>query len=471
VMRGAATLTTERGSMPLRAGERSVALEDRTPSAPQRFNAARFDDFDRWYADRRAARVNPPSTPSGQYLPAELRAYSGTLDRNGSWQYSAPYGYVWYPSVAADWQPYYDGYWESVPSYGWTWIGVGAWAWPTHHYGRWGYGRGSWFWIPGRTWGSAWVSWASAPGYMSWCPLGFDGRPVFGLSVGLGGSRSGWVVVPRTSFGGRSFYASRHSIPIQRLSRSTPFAVQSHAPAPAPRVAARANRTGAPSTGVAVPRFPSRPADSPGSVNGRRTGPNDSRGAVSRDQNGVATGPNGNAAGAGSARDFRRPVPGEVLRPDKDGPAPADPGSPRRAVPRTPDAERPQHSNVAPPAARPPDSDGARPRYRRPEPPDAQAGTPAPHAVPRSTPPREERQPPQPPSAPAAQPARPQDAPPSGASSPPRSSQSPPPAQRPSPGSGGEAARTPHGDRPASSGGSDSRAVPRGEGSHQGRQR
>ena len=28
------------------------------------------------------------------------------------------------------------------------------WAWPTHHYGRWGYARNRWFWIPGRTWGA-----------------------------------------------------------------------------------------------------------------------------------------------------------------------------------------------------------------------------------------------------------------------------------------------------------------------------
>ena len=38
--------------------------------------------------------------------------------------------------------------------------------------------------FPGRTWGPAWVSWASAPDYVSWCPLGFDGRPVFALSAG-----------------------------------------------------------------------------------------------------------------------------------------------------------------------------------------------------------------------------------------------------------------------------------------------
>ena len=110
--------------------------------------------------------------------------------------------------------PLYYGSWSAVPSYGWTWIGIDRWSWPTHHYGRWGYGRNSWFWIPGRTWGAAWVSWAAASDYVSWCPLGFDGRPVFGFSAagsdsrwryGAGGYRgwNGWTVMSRGQFGAR----------------------------------------------------------------------------------------------------------------------------------------------------------------------------------------------------------------------------------------------------------------------------
>src|SRR5205814_1433611 len=95
--------------------------------------------------------------------------------------------------------PYYYGDWSPIRSYGWTWIGLDVWSWPTHHYGRWGYERSRWFWIPNRTWGPAWVSWAAAPGYVSWCPLGFDSRPVFALSIG-GAGREGAAVeraVPR----------------------------------------------------------------------------------------------------------------------------------------------------------------------------------------------------------------------------------------------------------------------------------
>ena len=29
------------------------------------------------------------------------------------------------------------------------------------------------------------MAWANAPGLIAWCPLGFDGRPVFGALLGL----------------------------------------------------------------------------------------------------------------------------------------------------------------------------------------------------------------------------------------------------------------------------------------------
>ena len=113
VVRGFASLATERGEIAVRAGERTVAFENGTPSSPQTFNSARFDAFDRWVAGRRDARM---AASSAQYLPRELQTYGGTLDRYGSWQYTAPYGYVWYPTVAAEWRPYYYGNWSPIRS-------------------------------------------------------------------------------------------------------------------------------------------------------------------------------------------------------------------------------------------------------------------------------------------------------------------------------------------------------------------
>jgi hypothetical protein len=147
---------------------------------------------------------------SAGYLPPDLQTYGNTFDQYGSWQYDSSYGNVWYPEVGPEWRPYSYGSWSPIRSYGWTWIGLDAWAWPTHHYGRWGYARNSWFWIPGRTWGTAWVSWSFADDYVSWCPLGYDSRPVFALSVG---HRRGWDywTVPRRTFETRGYgrnYAS-----------------------------------------------------------------------------------------------------------------------------------------------------------------------------------------------------------------------------------------------------------------------
>jgi hypothetical protein len=252
VLRGGATFTTEVGSILVRAGERSLAADRTSPSDPQTFNSARFDEFDRWAAARRSSRLAPAL--SGQYLPSELRPYSATFDRHGSWYYEAPYGYVWYPTVTTAWRPYYHGYWRSVPRWGWTWIGLDVWGWPTHHYGRWGYGRSRWFWIPDRHYGPGWVSWATAPGYVSWCPLGFDNRPVFALSVSVGNPWLGWAVLPRGHFGVHhgsyvSAYTAARHVPAPRS-----FAVHAASP-PAPlRAVPRPGRPGSASGAVAVPR-------------------------------------------------------------------------------------------------------------------------------------------------------------------------------------------------------------------------
>src|SRR5437868_3668548 len=119
VLRGTASFANDASSIFLRAGERSLSdgLTARL-MPPQPFNTARLDAFDRWTDARRVARVG--SLASAQYLPEDLRPYSGTLDRNGTWQYESSYGYVWYPTVATGWRPYYSGYWRSVPRYGWT---------------------------------------------------------------------------------------------------------------------------------------------------------------------------------------------------------------------------------------------------------------------------------------------------------------------------------------------------------------
>ena len=198
VLRGSAELVNEGGRTALRAGERAYARADAAPLYGYAFNSASWDAFDRWSETRRDQRMGV----STQYLPGEVQPYASAFDQYGSWQYNTSYGYVWYPSVAVGWRPYYQGRWVAVRPYGWTWVGAGPWAYPTHHYGRWGFSAGAWFWIPGHTWGPAWVSWAYAPGYVSWCPLGWNNRAVlqFGFSFGYDPWHA-WTVVPYSHLG------------------------------------------------------------------------------------------------------------------------------------------------------------------------------------------------------------------------------------------------------------------------------
>ena len=198
VLRGTAELVNDDGRTALRAGQRAYARANAAPSYAYAFNSASWDAFDRWSETRRDQRLGV----STQYLPSEVQPYASAFDQYGTWQYNTSYGYVWYPSVAVGWRPYYHGRWVAYRPYGWTWVGVGPWAWPTHHYGRWGFSANAWFWIPGHSWGPAWVSWAYAPGYVSWCPLGWNNRAVlsFGFSYGYDPWRA-WTVVPHGHFG------------------------------------------------------------------------------------------------------------------------------------------------------------------------------------------------------------------------------------------------------------------------------
>ncbi|MEO8523010.1 MAG: DUF6600 domain-containing protein [Acidobacteriota bacterium] len=199
VIRGTAVLSTDAGETPLGAGQRALARGGSAPSYAYAFNSAAWDGFDRWSESRRDQRLGMASP----YLPEEVRPYAASFARTGNWRYESSYGYVWYPSVAAAWRPYSNGRWVSLRPYGWTWVGADPWAWPTHHYGRWGISAGSWFWIPGRSWAPAWVSWAYSPGYVSWCPLGWNNRPVVQIVNVYGGGRDhwrAWTAVPERRF-------------------------------------------------------------------------------------------------------------------------------------------------------------------------------------------------------------------------------------------------------------------------------
>src|SRR5262249_10866012 len=94
VFRGTAELSNSHGSTLVRAGMHAWAREDAEPSAAASFNSTAVDDFDHWVEEQRDARTG---TTSSQYLPSEMRSYSGTFDAYGTWGYEPSYGTVWYP--------------------------------------------------------------------------------------------------------------------------------------------------------------------------------------------------------------------------------------------------------------------------------------------------------------------------------------------------------------------------------------
>jgi hypothetical protein len=358
VIRGAAELVNEQGRSYIRAGERTFARAGAAPSQPYVFNSAAWDAFDQWSEARRDQRLGA----SAQYLPNDVRPYTAAFDTYGSWRNEPEYGYVWYPRVHAGWRPYHYGRWVSLRPYGWTWIANDPWGWPTHHYGRWGISAGAWFWIPGRHWGPAWVSWAYAPSYVSWCPLGWNNRPVLNIvNVNFFGGRRyspwyGWTVVPRRHFHGSHFNVARvASVHVdQRMHRS--FVVRDHAPEA--RYAVSRSQSPIRSTGrYAVPRsggaasaggggsrtgivggngverrFPA-PARPPRTPSARSEGAPDRSGsgarAVSRERGAVA------GSVSPTTREFRR-NPGGGVTPRTGEPAPvtAPPSGAVRAVPR-----------------------------------------------------------------------------------------------------------------------------------------
>ena len=235
VIRGSAQLSNDGGAVALNSGEESRVVEGEAPSAPQWLAASGDTALERW-ADERIATWRAPST-SRNYLPAELVSYGSTFDQYGSWQVDATYGSVWYPTVAVDWRPYYRGRWHHAPRWGWTWIAHDPWGWPTHHYGRWHISaRGSWFWIPSRSWGSAWVYWATSPGYVGWCPLGWNGRPVLNVFTSYGHSYRyrgrdpwrAWTFVSHDRFG--RGHVPLHRIDRVRLDRDRPSFAMQHVP-------------------------------------------------------------------------------------------------------------------------------------------------------------------------------------------------------------------------------------------------
>jgi hypothetical protein len=266
VTRGAASLL-ETPEWSLRGGQRVTLAGPGARPLIESFNSARFDAFALWAHDRVSGFA---SAASAAQLPYELRPYAPVLDDYGRWDYVAPHGYVWFPSVGASWRPYYDGAW-SFTRYGWTWHGRDRWAWPTHHYGRWGFNGALWYWIPANVWAPAWVTWSVASGYVSWAPLGWvAGGPSHIWRRGdhpayrpYYNTWRGWTIVPRDHFAPRRSVRA-HALEGERLDPNTRSALLDQAITSRPAdVAVPRESVTSPSLRGGIRRAPPIPATRP----------------------------------------------------------------------------------------------------------------------------------------------------------------------------------------------------------------
>jgi hypothetical protein len=257
VFAGEATLDDGRQHVSVAAGERTVTRWGETMAEPRRFDVAEADDFAAWDGEREA--VEAESGETAEYLPEELAPYEEELEKNGFWRNMGVSGWIWIPNVQAGWRPYWNGQWAWT-TYGWTWVPNEGWGWAPFHYGSWDYSASlGWYWAPGTSWAPARVSWAVADGYVGWCPLGRNDRPVAPWGDGRGhavprlGGVDAWSLVRRGDLGSHDL--SRHLVSLDRVDpgafqvgdramRPTRDASHLGAAAPAPRAVSRKQSIG-----------------------------------------------------------------------------------------------------------------------------------------------------------------------------------------------------------------------------------
>ncbi len=180
---GEAELFTPQGTRRLKEG-RTLLVRGTNSGNPefQTMNEIPNDSWDQW---NRSRDRELSSSRSRQYVPRDVYG-TESLDPYGDWVYSAPYGYVWSPRVAAGWSPYRNGRWSWLDWYGWSWVSYDPWGWAPYHYGRWFWNANRWCWWPGAVgprhfWSPALVSF-----------FGF-GRGGFNVGIGFGWGNVGWV--------------------------------------------------------------------------------------------------------------------------------------------------------------------------------------------------------------------------------------------------------------------------------------
>lgn len=214
---GATTVTVRFGQATVIAGQgepQTVSTGARTfvdpgllPSAPQKFDASREDDFDAWNRERSRAIANvstpaaiTASTASSDSAPlgvSDLQSYGEWVRIDGEW--------YWKPTRANDYVPYRNGSWSYVPTHGYVWVGQEPFSYVTSHYGYWSYhNRHGWIWYYTPVYAPARVASVRYGDYFVWSPLDRYGKTYY---HGSNYFTAGGI---RFSFGYSSYAFSSH---------------------------------------------------------------------------------------------------------------------------------------------------------------------------------------------------------------------------------------------------------------------
>jgi len=105
------------------------------------------DSLDDW-SMQRDRQLQQQAAAAQEYI-APGTVGADDLGSYGSWEYTADWGYAWFPTVAVGWAPYSLGDWAWISPWGWTWVDEEPWGFAPFHYGRWGYWHHRWCWVPG----------------------------------------------------------------------------------------------------------------------------------------------------------------------------------------------------------------------------------------------------------------------------------------------------------------------------------
>lgn len=140
------------------------------------------------------------------------------LSPYGIWTQHSLHGYIWIPRINRyQWRPYSYGRWI-WSDFGWTWVSRYKWGWIPFHYGRWDWDSNmGWYWVPGRMWGPAWVTWRTSNMYIGWAPLPpnipfIPGKGIFSLRGSI--HHRYWTFVNGQNFTGMDVYS--YILPFER---------------------------------------------------------------------------------------------------------------------------------------------------------------------------------------------------------------------------------------------------------------